>query len=133
MREDISRRAFLCGVAALASAPAAASLPDLGFLSAPPAVDEAEVQIIRVVSEVMTPAFHKGEHVWFWPRKGPRAGDDTVIEMRGEQGPAFYLYRLVGWDEETVTLRQFNPVRDHVFPRSAVVNAGRVVRTKDLM
>jgi phage repressor protein C with HTH and peptisase S24 domain len=133
MLEDVSRRAFLCGAAALASVPAVASLPDLGFLSAAPAIDEDAVHIVRVVNDTMAPAYEKGEQVYFWPARAPRAGEDAVFQLRGESDPRFYLYRLIDWDDETVTVRQFSPAKDNTISRSEILSAGRVIRSEDLM
>jgi phage repressor protein C with HTH and peptisase S24 domain len=74
---------------------------------------------VYVVGDSMSPAYEHGDLILVHPHSPPRRGDDVLLaqaEFNGEV--AALVKRLVGWNEKSWHVRQFNPRKDYDLSRA---------------
>jgi len=74
---------------------------------------------VYVVGESMIPAYEQGDIALVHPGLPPRRRADVILVRSDAHGtPDALIKHLIGWNEETWHLRQYNPPRDFTLPRA---------------
>jgi len=81
------------------------------------------VYVLEVFGSAMEPRYFAGEVVYVDPHQTASNGDFVVaqIQYQGEGLPRTHIKRLVSFDDQWLTLDQFNPRQSLTFPSSLVV------------
>lgn len=90
---------------------------------------------LYVRGDSMFPRFADGDLIYVDPGRVSRIGDDVLIELAGEapgDPPFAIVKRLVARSGSKITVRQFNPDRELVFPTARIQRVSRVLTTSDL-
>jgi phage repressor protein C with HTH and peptisase S24 domain len=84
---------------------------DLGYTSRPANLAGVrEAYAIYMVGDSMEPRYEQGWLLHVNPFKPPRRGQDVVVRRQGAiVGDAVLVKQFVGWEGDTLVLRQFNP------------------------
>jgi phage repressor protein C with HTH and peptisase S24 domain len=77
-----------------------------------------------MVGDSMEPRYEQGWLLHINPFKPPKRGRDVVVY---KQGNAVLIKQFVGWEGDTLVLRQFNPPDTLRVPRSEVRDCHLVV------
>ncbi|CAH1678179.1 hypothetical protein CHELA41_24499 [Hyphomicrobiales bacterium] len=78
----------------------------------------------------MMPRFNPGEQVWVHPSRPPHAGNDVVVQLKGDglgDPPDGFIKRFVAWTPQTLIVEQFNPPHKFEFDRKQVESVHVVV------
>ena len=103
----------------------------VGTVGCPPELARvSNAYCVYISGPSMIPRFYPGEIAYVDPNRPPR-GDDFVVVQIGEPGsgepPEGFVKQFVGWTDETLTLHQFNPDQNLVFPSARVISVHNVV------
>jgi phage repressor protein C with HTH and peptisase S24 domain len=95
---------------------------DLGYTQRPANLAGVrEAYAIYMVGDSMEPRYEQGWLLHVNPFKPPRRGQDVIVRRRGEiVGDAVLVKQFVGWEGDTLVLRQFNPPDTLRIPRDEV-------------
>jgi phage repressor protein C with HTH and peptisase S24 domain len=95
---------------------------DLGYTPRPSNLAGVrEAYAIYMVGDSMEPRYEQGWLLHVNPFKPPRRGQDVVVRRQGEiVGDAVLVKQFVGWEGDTLVLRQFNPPDTLHIPRDEV-------------
>lgn len=83
-----------------------------------------EAYAIYMVGDSMQPRYEQGWLLHINPFKPPRRGRDVVVYKRGQ---SVLIKQFVGWEGDTLVLRQFNPPDTLRIPRAEVEDCHLVV------
>jgi phage repressor protein C with HTH and peptisase S24 domain len=83
-----------------------------------------EAYAIYMVGDSMQPRYEQGWLLHVNPFKPPRRGRDVVVYKRGQ---SVLIKQFVGWEGDTLVLRQFNPPDTLRIPRAEVQDCHLVV------
>ena len=83
-----------------------------------------EAYAIYMVGDSMQPRYEQGWLLHINPFKPPRRGRDVVVY---KQGQSVLIKQFVGWEGDTLVLRQFNPPDTLRIPRAEVQDCHLVV------
>ncbi len=73
---------------------------------------------VYVIGESMEPRYEQGDMILIHPTRPPKRGDDVLLLSAQEDGAfAALIKRLVKWDSQSWTLRQYNPDKEYELPR----------------
>ena len=90
---------------------------------------------LYVRGDSLFPRFADGDLIYVDPGRVGRIGDDVLIELAGEapgEPPFAIVKRLVARSASKITVRQFTPDRELVFPTTRIQRVSRVLTTADL-
>ena len=74
---------------------------------------------VYVIGSSMEPRYEQGEMILVHPSKPAQPNDDVLLLSNMEGGSfAALIKRLVGWNDKTWTVRQYNQPREYELPRS---------------
>lgn len=95
---------------------------DLGYTPRPANLGGVrEAYAIYMTGDSMEPRYEQGWLLHVNPFKPPRRGQDVVVRRKGGVvGDAVLVKQLVGWEGDTLVLRQFNPPDTLRIPRDEV-------------
>lgn len=85
---------------------------------------------VYVVGESMEPVFSPGQTVWVHPNKAPRRGDDIIIQLQPEDSgstPNGFIKRYVSTTPSGIVVQQFNPPKEIIFDRDAVMSIHKII------
>lgn len=105
------------------------------YVEMPPSLSGARSAYgVYVSGESMSPRFEPGWLLHVHPHKGPRPGDDVVIQVRPSDEnspPLAFVKTLVSWDRSggKLVARQFNPVKTLTWENGEVVSVHKIVGT----
>lgn len=103
-------------------------------LFAPPSlVAVPEAYAVYVSGESMEPRYFAGEAVYVNPRLPIRRGDFVVVQIMepDDDMPRGYVKRFVRMNDISLTLEQYNPPKELIFPREMVHSVHRIVMGGD--
>lgn len=83
---------------------------------------------VYVVGDAMEPRFFAGELLYINPNRPLSKDCFVVVEMQDGQG---LVKQFVRQDDQTITLRQFNPEKDIVLKKSDIKNVYRIVGSSE--
>jgi phage repressor protein C with HTH and peptisase S24 domain len=73
---------------------------------------------VYVIGESMEPRYEQGDMILVHPTRPPKRGDDVLLLSEQEDGAfAALIKRLVTWDNNAWTVRQYNPAKEYDLPR----------------
>lgn len=73
---------------------------------------------VFVVGESMSPAYEQGDIALIHPGLPPRRGADVILQRHEPDGtPHVLIKHLLGWDEASWKVRQYNPAKDFELPK----------------
>jgi phage repressor protein C with HTH and peptisase S24 domain len=97
----------------------------IGYTSRPANLSGVrEAYAIYMVGDSMQPRYEQGWLLHVNPFKPPRRGRDVVVYKRGQ---SVLIKQFVGWEGDTLVLRQFNPPDTIRIPRAEVQDCHLVV------
>jgi phage repressor protein C with HTH and peptisase S24 domain len=87
------------------------------------------VYVVEVFGNAMEPRYFAGEVVYVDPHQAASSGDFVVaqIQYQGEGLPRTHIKRLVSFDDQWLTLDQYNPKQSLSFPSRLVVSIHPIV------
>lgn len=73
---------------------------------------------VYVIGESMEPRYEQGDMILVHSTRPPKRGDDVLLLSEQEDGAfAALIKRLVKWDNESWTVRQYNPNKEYDLAR----------------
>jgi phage repressor protein C with HTH and peptisase S24 domain len=95
---------------------------DLGYTTRPANLSGVrEAYAIYMTGDSMEPRYEQGWLLHVNPFKPPKHGQDVVVGRKGDVvGDAVLVKQFVGWDGDSLVLRQFNPPGTLRIPRDEV-------------
>lgn len=106
------------------------------YVRRPPGLANARrVFAIYVQGDSMWPKYEAGDLVYLNPDRGPRSGDDVVIEMKpnGHKPGDCFIKRLVRRTPTQIVCQQFNPAGELVYDVAQVKAVYKVLTAAELM
>jgi phage repressor protein C with HTH and peptisase S24 domain len=83
----------------------------------PPLVGVTRGFAVYVVNDSMDPAYCHGDMAYVHPGVPPRRGDDVLIYQIINGEWAAMIKKLIGWNEKSWKVRQYNPSKDFSLSR----------------
>jgi phage repressor protein C with HTH and peptisase S24 domain len=83
---------------------------------------------VYVIGESMEPRYEQGDMILVHPTKPPKRDDDVLLLSEQSDGAfAALVKRLVRWDSNSWTVRQYNPMKEYELPRATWQRAHAVL------
>lgn len=103
----------------------------LDYIACPPSLANVpNAYGVYVDGESMSPRYRPGETVYVHPGKPARRGDDVIVQVAvpdDGRAPHGFIKEFVGWTNDELILRQYNPESKIKFERYKVVSVHPIV------